>query len=115
VTLDEYRPNRALLLALLVPAAGYLAWQWDAALGTEVDWFEGSVGLVLGLYICSRPAANGIDLFFAERGTWRRIFTARSGFEWIVLNALVMFVGWFVLVTGVTRFSMSGPPFHGVP
>jgi hypothetical protein len=115
VTHDEYRPNRTLLLALLLPAGGYLAWQWRDPGAGPMGWLQGSLGLVLGLYICSRPAANGIDLFFAQRGTWRRIFTVRSGIEWIVLNALVMIVGWLVLVTGVTRFSASGSAFRAWP
>ena len=115
MTVEDYRPNRTPLLALLVSAAAYLVWQWRAPPGTGAGWLEGVVGLVLGLYICSRPAANGIDLFFAERGTWRRVFTVRSGLEWLLLNAVVMFVGWFVLVTGVTRFSMSGSPFRSLP
>ena len=54
------------------------------------------IGITLGLYICSRPAANGIDLFFAERGTLRRIFTRGTGLEWILLNAAVMIAGMLV-------------------
>jgi hypothetical protein len=115
VSLPDYRPNRKTLLALLVPAAGYLLWQRQAPYWTGIDRLDGSIGLVLGLYLCSRPAANGIDLFFAERGSWRRTFTPRSGLEWLALNAVVMLAGWLVLVTGAARLSLQGPPLPALP
>ena len=63
---------------------------------------------MLGLYICSRPAANGIDLFFAERGTVRRIFSRTQGLEWVFLNTAVMIVGWVVILTAASRLPATG-------
>jgi hypothetical protein len=115
VSLPDYRPNRRALLALLLPAAGYLLWQRQAPFWTGIDRLDGSIGLLLGLYLCSRPAANGIDLFFAERGSWRRTLTFRSGLEWLALNAVVMIAGWLVLVTGAARLSLRGSPLQALP
>jgi D-alanyl-lipoteichoic acid acyltransferase DltB (MBOAT superfamily) len=65
---------------------------------------DGSIGVVLGLYICSRPAANAIDLFF-ERDALRQLTSGWSGLGWLALNLLVLFAGWLVIVIGATRFA----------
>jgi hypothetical protein len=88
----------------LGPAAAYLAWILFFPEFTVGLLFDGSVGVLLGLYICSLPAANGIDLMFMERGAFRRAVKQASGVEWLMLNALVMIVGWFVMVLGAARF-----------
>ena len=55
------------------------------------------------------PAANGIDLIFLERGAFRRVTSHWSGVSWLALNGLVMFVGWLVIVAGVTQvFARAG-------
>jgi hypothetical protein len=33
-----------------------------------------------------------------------------SGIEWLMLNALVMIVGWFVMVLGAARFMTPAYP-----
>jgi hypothetical protein len=108
MTFDTYAPRRATLIALLPVTAAYLAWQaiWPAFSGR--DWLDAAVGMVLGLYTCSRPAANAIDLFFAERGALRRVFTRRSGVEWLGLNVLVMIAGWVVIMTAASRLPATG-------
>jgi hypothetical protein len=100
-----YQPDTTRLWALLLPATAYLAWMTYWPMLTGMTLVDGSVGVVLGLYICSHPAANGIDLFFVQRGTFRRIFSGWSGVWWLLLNALIMFVGWIVIVLGVSRFT----------
>jgi hypothetical protein len=107
--------NSDILSALLVPAGGYLAWQYFWPFATGQYRVDGIVGVLTGLYICSYPAANGIDLIFAERGNIKRIFSRKSGFVWLSLNALVMLVGWFVIVIGASRFSGGEPRFLVVP
>ena len=102
---DVYRPNTVRMWVLLVPAIAYLA--WVVYLPTGVTLFDGSVGVILGLYICSHPAANGIDLFFVQRSGLRRIVSGWGGIGWLMLNALVMFVGWVVIVFGAARFTAA--------
>ena len=101
---EIYHPRTARMWVLLAPATAYLVWigMFPAySFGLLVD---GSLGIFLGLYICSQPAANGIDLMFVQRGGVRRIVRHSSGIEWLMLNALVMLIGWFVIVLGAARF-----------
>jgi hypothetical protein len=70
---------------------------------------DGTRGVRLGLYICSHPAANGIDLIFLERGAFRRVTSRWSGVRWLALNGVVMFVGRLVIVAGATGvFAANG-------
>jgi hypothetical protein len=108
VTIPLYTPRRRTLVILLPVAAAYVTWQAVAPAASGHEWLDSTIGIVLGLYICSRPAANGIDLFFAERGTLQRIFTRASGVEWVLLNAAVMIAGWFVIMTAASRLPQTG-------
>jgi hypothetical protein len=101
---ETSHPRTVRMWMLLAPATLYLAWILFFPDVTVSLLFDGSVGVLLGLYICSQPAANGIDLIFQQRGTFRRVMKHSSGVEWLMLNALVMIVGWFVMVLGAARF-----------
>jgi hypothetical protein len=105
MAMQDYRPDHARMWALLLPACAYLAWMVYWPMLTGMTLVDGSVGVILGLYICSHPAANGIDLFFLQRGAFRRMSSGWAGLRWILLNALIMFVGWLVIVFGVARFT----------
>jgi hypothetical protein len=109
--MSDFTLNSDILSVLLVPASGYLAWQYFLPFATGQYRVDGIVGVLLGLYICSYPAANGIDLIFAERGGLRRAFSRQSGFMWLALNAIVMIVGWFLIVIGASRFTGGAPHF----
>jgi hypothetical protein len=105
VTLPLYTRRPGVLWSLLLPAAAYLWWQYDWWWLTGRNVFDGSVGVLLGLFICSRPAANSIDLFFLDRGALKRALATRGAAGWLLLNGFVMLVGWLVIVVGVSRFS----------
>lgn len=111
----RFRLNSDVLSVLLIPAWAYLAWQYFWPFATGEYRVDGIVGVLAGLYICSYPAANGIDLIFAERGNIKRIFTRKSGFVWLSLNAVVMLTGWFIILIGASRFTGGGPTFLVVP
>ena len=64
----------------------------------------GAIGVGLGLYICSHPAAAAIDLFYLDRLALQRIASAWSDIAWVGLNVLVMVVGCLVTISGATRF-----------
>jgi hypothetical protein len=65
---------------------------------------DGAIGVILGLYICSHPAANAVDLIFMERGSLQRISAEWSGVQWLTLNLVTMIAGWIVIVIGAGRF-----------
>jgi hypothetical protein len=67
---------------------------------------DGAIGIVLGLYVCSHPASNVLDLLFADGGIVRRGNTEERGIAWYVLNLLVLMAGWFVVWLGLTRFTI---------
>jgi hypothetical protein len=58
---------------------------------------------MLGLYVCSCPARNTIDVMFADRFALGRIWSSRSGRGWLALNGLVLLGGWAAIWLGMTR------------
>ena len=102
---NRFEPNTGRLLFLLVPALVYLAWATSYRVVDQVNLVDGSIGVLLGLFICSQPAANGIELMFLERGGLRRVAARWNGIGWLALNMLVLIVGWLVIVIGTTQFT----------
>jgi hypothetical protein len=72
---------------------------------TGINMLDGSLGVLLGLYICSHPAANAVDLLFFERHALYQISSEWSGVSWLALNVLVLLVGWIVIVIGATQLA----------
>jgi len=102
---DVTRRNVRLLWALLFVALIYLGLLIGLRTLTGDRLWDGSIGVVLGLFICSRPAGHAIDLLFAQRGALRRLTREPSGIGWLALNLLVLFAGWVVIVIGAMRFA----------
>ena len=71
---------------------------------TGVALLDGTLGLSLGLYICSHPAAAAIDLFYLDRLMLHRLTSEWADFRWLLLNIVVMLVGCLVTVAGATEF-----------
>jgi N-acyl homoserine lactone hydrolase len=103
VSEDGYHAGR--LWALLVPVAVYLVWTASAATITGIARVDGTVGVLLGLYACAHPAANGIDLIFKDRRATRLAISRWDGIGWVLLNMLVMLSGWMAIVVGAAYFS----------
>jgi len=103
IAAEGYRAGR--LSALLLPAAVYLAWTAYGSAITGVSRIDGSAGVLLGLYTCAHPAANAIDLIFKDRLATRRLVGQWDGIGWVLLNLLVMLIGWMAIVVGAAFFS----------
>jgi hypothetical protein len=86
------------ILILLAGIYGGLVFFWRGVAGHPV--LAGFIGVGLGLYICSRPAANAVDLLFAERYSLRELTSRWSGIGWLSLNLFVFFVGFGVIMLG---------------
>jgi len=68
---------------------------------TGTPRLDGISGVLLGLFVCSRPAANMVDLLFSRH---RRTASAEwSAIGWLALNMVVLFVSWIVITIGATR------------
>lgn len=97
------RRKSAVLLALIAAAALYSLWFAAHRAVTGNPTFDGALSVVLGLYICSRPAGNAIDLLFYERGTFR--FSQWNSLRWLVLNIVTLLMGWLVIYMGTTHLT----------
>ena len=72
---------------------------------TGIHRLDGAIGVLLGLYICSRPAAHLVDFLFFGRYRERKETSRQDDILWLALNILVFAVGWLVIVIGTTRFT----------
>ncbi len=70
---------------------------------TGRDNLDGVIAVVFGLYVCSHPAANMVDLLFFRRKGGFRFPSSRSAGLWLMLNLLALVVGWMVIFLGTTR------------
>jgi hypothetical protein len=86
----------AVLLALV-----YGGWLYGQHTILGVNQLDGVIGVLLGLFICSRPAANMLDMLFFRRRA--RESSEWSVIGWLALNGLVLFIGWIIITLGATR------------
>ena len=92
--------NYKTLAVVVVLAILYIGWMYAQHTITGMSRLDGTIGVLLGLFICSRPAANMLDLLFTQRS--RAAASEWSALGWLALNGIVMFVGWFVITVGAT-------------
>ncbi|MDP2602748.1 MAG: hypothetical protein Q8S00_09175 [Deltaproteobacteria bacterium] len=105
---SHYRRKTKLLWALILIAAVYIHWFNQRQRLTGNPMVDGTVSVVLGLFICSRPAGNAIDLLFFERTAFHRIVSEWSSIKWLALNILTLLLGWIVIYLGTTHLTSSG-------
>jgi hypothetical protein len=96
--------NSRLLWIMMALAIAYMALIYNLHTLTGTDLGDGTLGVLLGLYICSHPAANAVNLLFMDRHAMHDITSDWSGMGWFVLNMFVLFCGWIVIVIGATHF-----------
>jgi hypothetical protein len=101
----EYRRKTALLCALIAIASVYSFWIQQRHMVTGNPTVDGTLSVFLGLYICSRPAGNAIDLFFYERNPFHRVMMEWSTVRWLALNILTLLMGWMVIYLGTTHLT----------
>src|SRR3954447_25859623 len=106
--MDQFwRARSALVLWAFLLLA--LAYSWllftFGPLVNGVARFDGALAVVLGLYVCSHPASNVLDLLFEEGGA-RRHSADRHGVPWYFLNLLVLLAGWLAVLLGVVQFTI---------
>jgi hypothetical protein len=68
---------------------------------------DGFLGVAVGLFICSRPAANAVDLLYAERFKLRHITGGWGGVGWLALNLLVFLIGFAVIMLGTRQLAAA--------
>ena len=102
---QAYRRKTRFLFVLIALGAIYSIWFQQRQALTGYPTVDGSICVFLGLYICSRPAGNAIDLFFFERSPFHRVATEWSSIRWLVLNILTLLMGWIVIYLGTTHLT----------
>ncbi len=107
--MEEQRRGRnyRTLGLVIVLALLYLGWMSIQRTITGMPRLDGTIGVLLGLFICSRPAANMLDLLFAQRSY--ATSSEWSTIRWLALNGLVLFLGWLVITMGATRLIERAP------
>jgi hypothetical protein len=97
--------NSLTLGLLLLLAGGYIGGLALLSVLLGNDRLTGSLGILLGLYIASQPAANGLDLLLFMHAEEREAIAAtRTGQLWLGLNLLTLLAGWAVIFAGSLRF-----------
>ncbi len=103
--MDQQRLRRRIialssLMALGIAYSGFLCFTPTLTGGHELD---GVIGVVLGLYISSHPAAHLVDMLFYGQAIRYRFSSRRSVVLWISLNVLVLLISGIVIFVGTTR------------
>jgi hypothetical protein len=103
--MDQQRLERKtitslVLIGLGIAYSGFLYFQPTLTGGHQLD---GIIGVVLGLYISSHPAANLVDMLFYKRGIRYQFSSKRSVVLWLSLNVLVLLISGIVIFVGTTR------------
>jgi hypothetical protein len=102
---DQYQRKTGLLCVAIAVAAAYSFWFHQRQVLTGNPTVDGTFSVLLGLYICSRPAANAIDLFFFERSPFHRVIKEWSSIRWLALNILTLLMGWMVIYLGTAHLT----------
>ena len=105
---DHYRRKTKLLWTLILTAAAYILWFNQRQRLTGNPMVDGAFSVVLGLYICSCPAGNAIDLLFFERASFRNVIAQSSSIGWLALNILTLLMGWIVIYLGTAHLTGRG-------
>ena len=91
------------LWAMVVLAVAYSCLLFFLGTLTGAMAADGVIGIILGLYISSHPAANMIDMMYYDRAALHELSKEWSGLGWLTLNLMTMICGWIVLVIGIVR------------
>jgi hypothetical protein len=103
------RNQYLLLWALVLAATAYAVLLHYTPTLTGSTRMDGFIGILLGLYICSHPAANFLDMILFGGRSAPRFLSVGSTLLWLVLNMLVMAAGWFDIFIGATKIAGSAP------
>ncbi len=93
------------LVGLALAGALYAGLVENLGVLTGASRLDGSIGVVLGLYICSHPVANLLDMLLFGRSSLVVTSSRRATIAWVASNLAVLGVGWFVIMLGATRFT----------
>ncbi len=85
---------------LTLAAVVYGIWIFTLTPATAHEPLEGILGIVLGLFICSHPCGNILDIWIYKRNT------LEPGFWGYAVNLLILFTGWLVIFLGTLQLTI---------
>ncbi len=91
------------LWALVLLGIAYSGLLCEGYTLTGADHTDGIIGVLLGLYICSHPAATAVEMLFFRRSARPAFSSKRSAVLWLALNGLALLTGWIAIFVGTTR------------
>ena len=91
------------LSLLVVVEIAYSSFLYFQNTLTGLLHWDGIIGVVLGLYISSHPAANLVDMLFYRRAIQDQFSSKQSLVLWLSLNLLVLIISSVVIFAGTTR------------
>jgi len=98
------------LLVVIVLGIAYTGFLYFQPTLTGRYVLDGIIGVVLGLYISSHPAAHLVEMLFYRRAMRYSFSSRRSFVLWLSLNALVLLISGIVIFVGTTRLIGSPSP-----
>jgi len=103
--MDQVRRGRKIktLWALILIGIAYGSLLYYQRKITGTDFADGIIGVLLGLYICSHPAANLVDMLFYSRDLRRPFSSKWAALSWLALNMIVLLTGCLCIFIGTTR------------
>lgn len=100
-----FRGRLAKLWVLAAVAVVYIFWMillHNLTLNTRLD---GVLGVLGGLFVCSQPSANFVDILFFGRFTAVRSLRTGGWIAWVGVNLLVFVLGILMITVGTVQFS----------
>ncbi len=100
---QHWKEGNSKMWMLVLPGVVYsgLIYYHGAITGKNI--VDGIIGVVLGLYICSHPAANVVSMLFRGRSGPSQFLSIRSAILWLAGNMLILLTGWITIFFGTTR------------
>ena len=65
---------------------------------------DGIIGVLLGLYIGSHPAARMLDLLYLQSRARQELLSSEAGMSWLIAIVLVFVTGLITIIIGANRF-----------
>ncbi len=100
------RRNYWILALMLLFAWGIQSFFDAGGTVTGYNARDGVIIILAGLYICTHPAANLLEMLFAGRYGPHQETPWYSSLFWLALNTLVLVAGFVILLLGTTRLYM---------
>ncbi len=96
--------NFNLLIVWIFLAVIFFVLFYSYSYSTGCTELDGLIGVCLGLFISSQPAANLLDLLLLENYLQHLYSLNRSEVIWLILNLIVLLTGLVVIIFGTKLF-----------